>query len=352
VLTLQRQLPYRNLAELIFIQMKMSNFQTTSPTNGFEKRLIGGFFARHETFCPRYGWLKKGFDQVAGYNGHEPDGEIFNRNEAIEKLGVGKNMVRSIRFWCLAFKIIEPENTSKTSRLSGPMKPTRFGKLLLSDNGWDPYLEDPASLWLLHWKLFTEPNIATAWSLIVNTAMNGSFSMQDLERVLIEQKEKNANFKRYSNSSIKKDASCFIRMYSPPGTRISEEIECPFTHLGLLLNGDRPKSYRFNFNEKTTLPDKIFLAACFEYSSQYSNQTNSISLSRLSYGFNSPGMAFKISESDIGNRLDRSIPSMKGVEFTESYGNRQLQFEQDPKSLYWYSLNHYYERNFQSLIGK
>jgi len=29
-----------------------------------------GFFARHETFSPRYGWLKKVFDRVAGDNGY------------------------------------------------------------------------------------------------------------------------------------------------------------------------------------------------------------------------------------------------------------------------------------------
>ncbi|QTA89668.1 DUF4007 family protein [Desulfonema magnum] len=60
-----------------------------------------GFFARHETFCPRYGWLKKGFDGVR-------ESDIFDSPDAIEKLGVGKNMVRAIRFWCVAFKIIEP----------------------------------------------------------------------------------------------------------------------------------------------------------------------------------------------------------------------------------------------------
>ena len=69
-----------------------------NPENWFNE----GFFARHETFCPRYGWLKKGFDAIKKY----PD--IFTRDDAIEILGVGKNMVRAIRFWCVAFKITKP----------------------------------------------------------------------------------------------------------------------------------------------------------------------------------------------------------------------------------------------------
>lgn len=57
--------------------------------------------------------------------------------DAIERLGVGKNMVRSIRFWCQAFKIIEADRT-------GSVKPTPFGDMLLGQKGWDPYLEDLA----------------------------------------------------------------------------------------------------------------------------------------------------------------------------------------------------------------
>ena len=74
--------------------------------------LSEGFIAWHETFCPRYGWLKKGYDGVRA------DGGILDAPDAIERLGVGKNMVRSIRFWCAAFKMIEPGDPEKR-RLSG-----------------------------------------------------------------------------------------------------------------------------------------------------------------------------------------------------------------------------------------
>ncbi|MCP4106968.1 MAG: DUF4007 family protein [Desulfobacteraceae bacterium] len=202
----------------------------------FNKFLNNGFFARHETFCPRYGWLKKGFDRIAGFNGFEGDSEIFDRDDAIEKIGVGKNMVRSIRFWCMAFKVIESKESDQP-RISGSLKPTQFGEALLSEDGWDPYLEDPASLWLLHWKLFTLPYLATAWSLAVNLSAIGSFTMNDLNQGILEQKESMPSFKKYSDSSFQKDASCFIRMYGPPGKQMSEEIECPFTQLELLIPG-------------------------------------------------------------------------------------------------------------------
>lgn len=89
-------------------------------------------FARHETFHPRFGWLTKGFDHAAA------DPKVFGRDDAPVRLGVGKNMVRSIRYWCHAFKLLAAD------------QPTEFGKQLLGEQGWDTYLEDPASLWLLH----------------------------------------------------------------------------------------------------------------------------------------------------------------------------------------------------------
>lgn len=96
---------------------------------------VNPVFARHETFHPRFGWLKKGFDWA------QRDSGIFLRDDAPVRLGVGKNMVRSIRYWCSAFKVLEDDI------------PSEFGKKLLAEDGWDEFLEDPASLWLLHWNL-------------------------------------------------------------------------------------------------------------------------------------------------------------------------------------------------------
>ena len=53
-------------------------------------------FARHETFHPRYGWFRKAYAFVAD------EGNDFNQEDAPIIIGVGKNMVRAIRFSGLA----------------------------------------------------------------------------------------------------------------------------------------------------------------------------------------------------------------------------------------------------------
>src|SRR3974390_179077 len=78
-----------------------------------------GLFSSHETFVFRHSWLKKAVDAVI------EDPEIFTRDSAIVTLGVGKNMVRSIRHWGLATGILAEEPKSRGTRLGV----TDFGRL-------------------------------------------------------------------------------------------------------------------------------------------------------------------------------------------------------------------------------
>jgi hypothetical protein len=90
-------------------------------------------FSGHETFAFRHSWLKKAADAVL------EDPEVFTKDSAIVTLGVGKNMVRSIRHWGLATGILAEEPKSRGTRLGV----SDFGLAILGPAGFDPYLEDP-----------------------------------------------------------------------------------------------------------------------------------------------------------------------------------------------------------------
>lgn len=92
-------------------------------------------FSGHESFQCRHLWLKKGYDFVSKK-------KSFNNDDAVVELGVGKNMVSSIRFWMKAFNLLTPADEL-----------TDFAHRLLSDGGYDPYMEDEGTLWLLHYQL-------------------------------------------------------------------------------------------------------------------------------------------------------------------------------------------------------
>ena len=92
----------------------------------------------HESFPFRYTWLPKAVRTLVD----KPD--LFtDEDEAMVLLGVGKNMVRSIRFWSQAAGL------SKAAGKTGKHKLTDVGTALLGKDGADPFLEDVQTLWCL-----------------------------------------------------------------------------------------------------------------------------------------------------------------------------------------------------------
>lgn len=128
----------------------------TTTSNSTDRPAAGDrlSFSGHETFVFCHAWLKKAVDAVAA------DPTVFSQETAIVTLGVGKNMVRSIRHWALAAGVIAEEPKSRGMRLGV----TRFGQMLLGKSGFDQYLEDPNTLWLLHWNILTQDQRCTTWN--------------------------------------------------------------------------------------------------------------------------------------------------------------------------------------------
>lgn len=283
-------------------------------------------FARHETFHPRFGWLKKGFDAATR------DPEIFAREDAPAILGVGKNMVYSIRYWCSAFKVLAED------------KPTDFGEKLLGDRGWDPFLEAPASLWWLHWKLLEVPCKATAWHFAFYLFRQVEFSSGELLDAL--GKYADTQEFRIAESSLKKDVSCILRMYADVDTNkrilIEDSINCPFAELGLIESGGKGKHYNFRVGNKNNLPAEIVAVACLEFAGSLGEQ-KTISISKLCYETGSPGLAFKLPESAICEAIEAVGRSFDAVRLSESGGLVQLSFTENPLQLAEVILNNYYK---------
>jgi Protein of unknown function (DUF4007) len=294
-------------------------------------------FARHETFHPRFGWVKKGFDAVS----KNPD--IFFSVDAHIQLGVGKNMAASIRHWCSAFKVIEPLKT-EDERLRGN-RPSRFGEQLLSVNGWDPFLEDLASLWLLHWNLLKSPCQATAWKFIFDEFHKADFTRDDLLNELFAYRNKLSL--KVRDSSLEKDITCLLRMYVDQQHKkhITEEtLDCPFVELGIIQSAGDPQHYTFRVGAKSSLPSAIIVAAALEYVAHYYPEQRTISIASLTYGKSSPGLAFKLTESAICQAIDDVSYKPGGVDLMDTAGLLQMSFRDEPIGLMRRILKHYYER--------
>jgi hypothetical protein len=116
-------------------------------------------FSGHETFPCRYSWLPKAVRNLAdSANLLSRD----NEDKAMVRLGVGKNMVRAIRFWATAAEVVSPT-------LDHTLEVSDFGKVVFGPEGYDQFLEDIRTLWLIHWNLSssaTDPLFA--WHYFLN----------------------------------------------------------------------------------------------------------------------------------------------------------------------------------------
>lgn len=278
-------------------------------------------FARHETFHPRYGWLKKGFDASAA----APD--VFLQADATTRLGVGKNMVRAIRYWCTAYKILEERANPKNSRLRD-CHPTPFGERLLGEDGWDPYLEDPASLWLLHWQLLRSPCKAPAWFAIFNRFRGSDFTDETLANQLQLFCDSHPEWGDVAKTSLLKDARCLLRMYASvtAGRDLVEDtIDSPFIDLEFIrvLHGSR-RHYTLNMGPKRSLPAPIAAYACVDFAVQQQTSARLMTITRLTHAPGSPGRAFQLSESALAGLLDRFATENAGIGLTQAAGTRQV----------------------------
>jgi catechol 2,3-dioxygenase-like lactoylglutathione lyase family enzyme len=270
-------------------------------------------FARHETFHPRFGWIKKGFDAAS------QDAEVFLREDAHIRLGVGKNMAQAIRYWCAAFKVTAASQT-RDGRARGHVT-TTFGRRLLADDGWDPWLEDPAPLWLLHWQLLKSPCQATAWRFVFDEFHSTEFTKDDLERALCDYRD--ALGLRLSDSSMEKDASCLLRMYvaQPQKKQVTEEtLDCPFVELGLIQPTGESRRFAFRLGPKLNLPAAVIVAAALEYVTAVDPKQRTVSISSLTYNSGSPGLAFKLTESAICQAVEEVRDTSGGVSLADSAG--------------------------------
>ncbi len=279
-------------------------------------------FARHETFHPRYGWIHKGFTEAA----RNPN--IFLEPDATVTLGVGKNMVSAIRFWTSAFKMLREVPNPARPRVS-LSTPTPFGTALLSEEGWDPYLEDPGSVWLLHWLLLAPTSLVPAWWVAFNAFAPLQFDESQLTAHIAELAA-SAGWPAVVEASIKKDVDCMLRMYTArrQGRQgLDDVLDCPFRELGLIeaVPGES-RSWRFNTGDKQNLPDEIVVYACLDFASRVAPGASSMTVARLAADPGSPGMVFKLSESVLYETLRRAAERTTDINVAEPGGLRQLIF--------------------------
>ena len=299
-------------------------------------------FARHETFHPRYGWFRKAYASV----GRDPG--MFTREDAPIQLGVGKNMVRAIRFWGTAAKLIK-ESPGSRPRRSATMTRTHLGDRLFGEHGWDPYMEEPATLWLLHWLLLASPCHLPVWWLTFNEFNAVEFDDEQLEQVVHTQLQVAATWRMPHRSSIRKDVRALLRTYTPatPTARVGIEdiLDCPLRELRLIGRSEATGRYRFAAGAKPSLPAAVVTFAAMDYVDRTRPGIHTVSLGQLAQGSGGPGRAFRLTEGKLREALGSVAGESTLIELASVAGASQLSWSGSPRETAFAVLDDYYGRS-------
>ncbi len=237
---------------------------------------------RHESFSIREGWLAKGIKNVKEY------GNVFALQNATDILGIGTNMVKSLKYWMTATKLIEEKNR----------------EIILSDFGsiideYDPYLEDIFSWWLIHINMITNIDDAYIYNLFFNKCNIKTFTKRELYEKLYALL---TNEKLTFNENILQDeVNMIIKTYT-----IDEKIDnpennfiCPLSELNLLKKVDRD-TYEKNRPEIRNLPFwVVYYIICLLL-----DDRDNISIDELLKEENSPAKLLNMDKNLINEYLD------------------------------------------------
>lgn len=276
-------------------------------------------FSGHESFPLRFSWLAKGVRFCPGAQG-------FADPEAMVALGVGKNMVRSIRFWCLESQMIAASPHERPTR-AATLCATELGEFLFGTDGIDPYLEDTATLWMVHWGLASRQTGPTTWYFLFNELRSSEFSQRSFLNELRRYESRFSNTP-VSDETIERDWDCCIRCYveSASDRKVLGEdvLDCPLAELDLLHRSGND-GYYFPRAPRPSLPPLAFAACLVDYLARLKLAANTVSFDQVAYAPGSPGQVFRISENYLVDLLGELEGITDGaVRFGATAGLRQL----------------------------
>jgi hypothetical protein len=282
-------------------------------------------FTGHETFPCRYSWLPKAYSTL------KKNSHIFsNEKEAMTALGVGNNMVRAIRFWAQVTGLSEHQK-------DGSLNITRFGETLFGKKGFDPFLEDIRTLWLIHWKLSTnvlEPLFA--WDYLLNRWQHPEIIRETILKCFKNEAEREN--RKLSPVTLEQHFDIFLHTYFPTRGRkgdIQEDnLDCPLVELELIRKvgerrvdktGKREIIYSFNREPKLDITPELFVYCLDDFwGKKYPNE-KTLSFRDVSISPYSPGMIFKLPEIDIRERLEKLETDSQGAfQYKESVSIQQI----------------------------
>jgi hypothetical protein len=284
-------------------------------------------FSGHQTFPLRIAWIPKVVAQF-----QKQVDPFSNPDVGILKLGLGKNMVEALHCWIEAFQIAHRDVSEWNL--------TEIGKKIFGEQGLDPYLEDPSTLWTLHWLITTNRKAPFwAWECLFNRWTSPEFTAAEV--LASFRRQANLHLKPASDVTLKQHWEVFLHTYRPPHSAKGEDhLDSALACLSLIqeagesisASGRPEPRYRFNPSERTSIPQQLFAFFLNDWWSKSHPNEATVSFRDVLTACGSPGRVLKMSEKEVAARLqDLARSTSKTYEITESANLRQIRKKLNPK---------------------
>lgn len=255
----------------------------------------------HEKFALREGWISKGVLAI------ENNPRIFLQSDVPETLGVGSNMVKSMRYWLKAFDLIEEQ-----VGIGAELKP-----LAKCIKAHDFYCQDMFTLWLLHSHLVKNIKYATSYYMLFNNLEVEDNTKEQVERALIYELEKYAGA-TIKEHTAKDDVTVVLQMYSKERSEDYDPEDknvSPLTSLGLLMQSKG--KYTKKQPDLSKLSEWVVL---YELADTFEKiNSDSVSIDALYNGKNAIGNIYNLTRVALNDYLDR-ISNMSYIKVDRTAG--------------------------------
>jgi len=246
-------------------------------------------FSGHDTFPLRHTWLPKAINLVKNH----PE-KLRDDGLTMLELGVGKNMARAVKHWAESTTFIEYDLKKRVHNI------TNIGDFLFSDEG-DPYLENPDTIWLIHYLICSNPKKNGLWIYLFNYFTEDLIDKERFKSNLIKWIDDN-DLNQPSISTLTRDYQCCINMYSENigvdinNVKIEDTLASPLKELRLIKKLNYKNQYELRRLATQEISSNLFNFCLLDYIEKR-NYPASITIEELLYRPFTPGRIFRLTES-------------------------------------------------------
>lgn len=272
---------------------------------------------KHGSFYLRSGWGTKIIQAV------EADNMIFspaNEQEAVDRIGLGRVMIKALRYWADASGLTEEE------KVQGGIAERRTALFdLLEVN--DRYFQKLGSLLLLHRNIALNEDNATAWYWAFNEFDKQSFTKEEfvdgLHYFLA------VNEMSIKKATVDKEFNCFKNTYLAEKKfdikTAMDEDTYPFFGPLHLLRVNEDKKFEKTYLTKAEMPLHILIYAIAKDNSEESRHRGQIRIDKIMEEKGQVGKYFPMRYSKLIDML-LEAENKKLLTLNNNFGNRFIEF--------------------------